>query len=344
MNFSSPAVGDEHKSKTCFRFIETTPGGKALRSKDLLAPGSPFLFARVDVWYNEVMVNKKKSKKDDKNNIKLMLAAVVLVAAAVLCGIIVARNNSKPAADYIVETNAFFAPFEFYEGQEIKGVDVEIVDRVAEKLGKEIEIRNVDFDVIIDNVAAGKIADAGAAGLTITPAREEKVNFSIPYYTSVQYVIYEKDAAPEVRDGYVVWDALAGKTIGSQTGSTGYMFADGEVDSGVLAGTNTVVKGFDSHQLAADAIGAHMIDYAIADELPAKMIVEKNPGLAALPLYYVGEGTQADYPAEESYAIAVNKEKTELLEAFNEVLAEMLTEDANGETEIDQLVLKYMGF
>lgn len=122
------------------------------------------------------------------------------------------------------------------------------------------------------------------------------------------------------------------------------MFADDEIDGGTLDGTGATIKGFDSHQLAADAIQAHLIDYAIADELPAKMIVEKNPNLATLPLYYVGADGMADYPVKESYAIAVNKNRTELLEAFNEVLAEMLTEDESGQTEIDRLVLKYMGF
>ena len=211
-------------------------------------------------------------------------------------------------------------------------------------MNKKIDIKDVEFDVIIDNVEAGKIADAGAAGLTITPARAEKVNFSIPYYTSVQYVIFDKEHAPEIRDGHIVWNALAGSKLGSQTGSTGYLFASDEVDSGVLAGTSTEVKGFDSHQLAADAIGAHIIDYAIADELPARMIVSKNTNLSALPLYYMGATVAEDEPAEESYAIAVNKDKTELLQAFNEVLADMLTEDAEGVSEIDRLVLKYMGF
>jgi|GEM_PF-4067851 len=74
------------------------------------------------------------------------------------------------------------------------------------------------------------------------------------------------------------------------------------------------------------------------------MIVDKNPNLEALPLYYMGATIEEDEPAEESYAIAVNKDRTELLEAFNEVLAEMLTRDTNGQTEIDRLVLKYMGF
>ena len=285
-----------------------------------------------------------KSKQKSKQKFPLGIVFEVLVLLAAIAGLVVIFINKNHPADYIVETNAFFAPFEFYEGREIKGVDVEIINRVAEKLGKKIEIKDVEFDVIIDNVEAGKIADAGAAGLTITPARAEKVDFSIPYYTSVQYVIFDKERTPEVRNDHVVWNALAGSKIGSQTGSTGYLFASDEADTGVLANTNTEVKGFDSHQLAADAISAHIIDYAIADELPAKMITSKNSNLAALPLYYMGATPAEDEPAEESYAIAVNKGKTELLTAFNEVLTEMLKKDSEGVSEIDRLVLKYMGF
>lgn len=245
--------------------------------------------------------------------------------------------------DYVVETNVPFAPFEFYENRQIVGVDVDIVNRVAEKMNKTIQIKNVEFDVIIDNVEAGRIADAGAAGLTITPARAEKVNFTIPYYDSVQYVIFNREMPPSLRDDHVVWEALAGAKLGSQIGSTGYLFVDDEIKNGVLSGTGATIRGIDSHQLAADAILAHIIDYAIADELVAKFIVEKNPGLEALPLYYSGATREEDYPVEESYAIAVNKERTELLEAFNEVLGEMLTENEEGVTEIDRLVLKYMG-
>lgn len=245
--------------------------------------------------------------------------------------------------DYIVETNAFFAPFEFYENRKIVGVDVEIVNRVAEKLGAKIQIKNVEFDVIIDNVANGVIADAGVAGLTITPARAEKVDFSIPYYTSVQYVIFSRERAPEVRGDYVVFEALAGSILGSQMGSTGYLFLSDEVEEGVLAESGTTVKGFDSHQLAADAIGAKIIDFAIADQLAAEFIVSKNPGLMALPLYYSGSEGEPDEPVEESYAVAVNKQAPELLAAFNEVLAEMLVKDESGKSEIDKLILKYMG-
>lgn len=245
--------------------------------------------------------------------------------------------------DYIVETNAFFAPFEYYDNRKIVGVDIEIIDRVAKKLNAKIEVKNVEFDLIIDNVANGIIADAGAAGLTITPARAEKVDFSIPYYTSEQYVIFNKDAIPETRDGHIVWEALAGRALGTQMGSTGYLFMSDEVEDGVLKDTDTVIKGFDSHQLAADAIGAHLIDYAIADELAAQFITEKNPSLEALPLYYQGNTIEEDYPAEESYAIAVNKQQPELLNTFNEVLAEMLEVGEDGKSEIDKLILKYMG-
>ena len=288
---------------------------------------------RLSLCYNGIM-----------HKVKNVIWVLVFLLVTVGMGVSVFFSiQDSERAEYVVETNAFFAPFEFYENRQIVGVDIEIVNRVAEKMNKKIQVKNVEFDVIIDNVEAGRIADAGAAGLTITPAREEKVNFTIPYYTSVQYVIFNKNMPPSLRDDHVVWEALEGATLGSQIGSTGYLFTEDEIENGVLAGTGTKIKVIDSHQLAADAINAHIVDFAIADELAAKFIVEKNPELEALPLYYSGATREEDYPVEESYAIAVNKSRTELLEAFNEVLAEMLTENDEGQTEIDKLVLKYMG-
>ncbi len=275
---------------------------------------------------------------------KWVLGLVLFIAATAGMGVSVYYTiQDETRADYVVQTNAFFAPFEFYEDRKIVGVDVDIINRTAEKMGKTFQITNVEFDTIIDNVEAGKIADAGAAGITITPAREEKVNFTIPYYTSVQYAIFDKTRSPATRDGHLVWEDLAGSRIGTQTGSTGYLFASDEIDAGVLVDTNTTLRGMDSHQLSADAVISHMLDFAIADELAAKFIIDKNPSLQALPLYYMGATIAEDYPVEESYAIAVNKDRHELLEAFNEVLAEMLTKDADGKTTIDKLVLKYMG-
>lgn len=273
----------------------------------------------------------------------ILITLFLLVTAGMGLSVYYSISGDKEA-DYVVETNVPFTPFEYYKNREIVGVDVDIVNRVAEKMDKTIQIKNVEFDVIIDNVEAGKIADAGAAGLTVTLAREEKVNFTIPYYTSVQYVIFSRDMPPSLRNDHVVWEALAGAKLGSQIGSTGFLFVEDEIENGILKGTGTPpVKGIDSHQLAADAISSHIIDYAVADELVAKFIVDKNPGLDALPLYYSGPTREEDYPVEESYAIAVNKDQGELLDAFNEVLEEMLVKDENGQSEIDRLVIKHMG-
>lgn len=247
--------------------------------------------------------------------------------------------NDIEQSDYIVDTNAFFAPFEYYEGSKIAGVDVDIMDRVAKKMDKTISIKNVDFSVILDNVSNGKLADAGVAGLTITEARAKKVDFSIPYYTSTQYVVYNPHFAPTITNNtYITWEALAGKPIGVQNDTTGYLFTNDEIENGVLANTHTDLKRFESAQLAADGINAHLIDIAIIDELPAKFIVSKNPDLACLPLYRSGAEEEPATPVAESYAIAVNKNRPEFLAAINDVLTEMVAKD-----EVNQLVRKHMG-
>lgn len=285
-----------------------------------------------------------------KKIISISLALIMLLTSVMAfssCG-----NSDK----IIVQTNAFFAPFEYYEGTEIKGVDVEIMNLVGEELGKKIEFVNVEFAAIIDNVKAGEVCDAGAAGITITDERKEKVDFSTPYYTSVQYVIFAKDAPVETKTvngvEYVVWEALAGKKIGTQTDTTGWIYTDGEINAtadndygydGVLYGKNSTNTNFDTAQLAADAITAKQIDVVIIDELPAQYIVSKNDKFSCLPLYYSGETDAEDAPVEEQYAICVTKGNTELLDAINKVLAELMKEGADGKTEIEKMVMKHMG-
>ncbi len=279
------------------------------------------------------------------------------LALLMLCiGVLSFASCEDPEEKIIVQTNAFFAPFEYYDGTEIKGVDVEIMNLVGEKLGKKIEFVNVEFSAIIDNVKTGEVCDAGAAGITITDQRKEKVDFSVPYYTSVQYVIFDKDAAPATKTvngvEYVVWEALAGKKIGTQTDTTGWIYTDGEINAtadndygydGVLYGKGSELSCFDTAQLAADAITANQIDVVIIDELPAQYIVSKNSEFKCLPLYYSGETDADDAPVEEQYAICVTKGKTELLDAINAVLTELMKEDENGITEIEKMVMKHMG-
>ena len=283
-----------------------------------------------------------------KKIITLILALTMLLSTAFTlssCDF----GGSEEAEKIYVQTNAYFAPFEYYDGSDIVGVDVEIMEKVGEKLNKDIVWQDGDFGIIIDTVAEGKLADCGAAGLTITDERKEKVDFSNPYYTSIQYVIVPADSsiATKTVDGttYVVWEALAGMTVATQTDTTGWIYADCEIDTegGVLYGTDTDHQAMDSANVAADALGT-TIDAIIVDELPAKYITANSTkGFVCYPLYYSGAEGEADEPVIEEYAIAVTKGDTELLNAINAVLAELLVKDANGQTEIEKMVMAHMG-
>ena len=284
-----------------------------------------------------------------KKIISIILAVSMLLAMGMtLTSCFGGGENEK----IYVQTNAYFAPFEYYDGSTIVGVDVEIMELVGEKLGKDIVWQDGDFGIIIDTVAEGTLADCGAAGLTITPERAEKVDFSKPYYTSIQYVILPADSDVETKtaDGisYIVWEALEGKVIATQTDTTGWIYADGEIDceGGVLYGTaNTEHKAVDSADVAAESLGS-TIDAIIVDQLPAEYIVANSTkGFVCYPLYYSGDESkgEADEPVIEQYAVAVTKGDTELLNAINSVLDELLIKDENGQTQIEKMVMAHMG-
>jgi polar amino acid transport system substrate-binding protein len=296
------------------------------------------------VYNHSIKIHKKIFWRNIhmKKIIALALAAVLTLTCLAMAGC----GSDK----IIVQTNAYFAPFEYYDGANIVGVDVEIMNLVGEKLGKEIEFQNVEFSVIIDNVSSGKICDVGAAGITVTDQRKEKVDFSNTYFTSVQYVIYNKGAmTPDGVDGdvnYILWDSLAGKKIGVQRDTTGDIYVDGEINAqenndygydGVLFGKGSELVKYDNAQVAADAIKANQIDVVVVDKLPASFIVEKSADYECAALYYKGGEGEKDVPTEESYAICVTKGNKELLDAINAVLAEL------GEDGIEKLVKKHMG-
>ena len=265
-----------------------------------------------------------------------------LLAGVMAIGSLFAFNACSNDTIY-VDTNAYFAPFEYYQGTEIVGVDVDIMNKVGEKLGKKVKFVNTDFDVIIDNVASGKQYDCGAAGITITEARAQKVDFSNPYYTSVQYVIYDpaqttfESRTADNGTACVFWSDLMNKDLGVQRDTTGNIYADIEINGdgpdypGELAGTNGELLPFDSAEVAVAALGIQ-VDVVIVDELPAQYIVNKNSNLVCKALYY-----DAATATEEQYAIAVTKGNKELLDAINAVLAEL------GEDGINALVKKHLG-
>lgn len=274
--------------------------------------------------------------------LKKLLIGTICAATAVTCAASMAAcGNSQDTLT--VYTEAGFAPFEYVSNGKIVGVDVEIMDLVGEKLGKKVVFENVAFDTIIDAVSEGKLTTVGAAGISVTEDRMKKVDFSTEYYTANLYVIYPASEATTYEstttDGItgVYWDSMAGKTIGIQGGTTADLFLQDELaEGGTLAGTGAAKTSFQSLNVAVNDIGLNT-NVVIIDELPAQQLVAGKNNLKCAPLYYKGGEGENDELACDTYAIAVTKGQTELLNAINEVLEEL------GKDGIQALVNKHLG-
>ncbi len=210
-------------------------------------------------------------------------------------------------------TNAYFPPYEYYEGEEIVGIDAEIAAAVAEKLGLTLKIEDMEFDSIIIAVQTGKV-DMGLAGMTVTEERKENVNFSDTYATGVQVVIVKEDS------DIASVDDLADKMIGVQLGTTGDIYCTGDFGEDHVDKYN---KGND----AVMALVSGKVDAVVIDNEPAKSYVAANEGLKILETEYV----------TEEYAAAINKENTALLDAINGALAELKADGT-----LDAIVAKYI--
>lgn len=282
----------------------------------------------------------------------ITLIATAILALGCVFGLTACGNN-----DLVVYTESGFAPFEYVKNNEIVGVDVDIMKQVADKLGKKLKFEDVSFDTIVDAVSAGKLVNVGAAGLSITEARKEKVDFSIPYYTANLYVIYPAAKAAEFEsttndDGKtgVYWNAFANKAIGVQTGTTSDLFLGDEIaEGGVLANAGTTKTGYGTYVTALADIGLN-IDALMMDEIPAQALIKGNSNYKCAPIYYQGDHKSADASAQkdevacDEYAIAVTKGQTELLKAINEVLSDLIKEvDEKGNNGIQQLLMKHLG-
>ena len=272
---------------------------------------------------------------------KFISMALATIAACSAMAFSACGGNKNTLTVY---TEAGFAPFEYIQGGKIVGVDVDIMNLVGEKLGKKVVFENVAFDTIVDTVAAGKLCNVGAAGISVTEERKAKVDFSAEYYTANLYVIYKANAAASYESTTtdtvtgVYWDSLAGKTIAVQNGTTADLFLGDELaEGGTLDGTNAKKTGFDALATAVADVGLGNCDVLIIDELPAKKLIEGKSDFACAPLYYQGGEGEADEAAIDTYAICVTKGQTELLEAINAVLAEL------GESGIQALVNKHLG-
>ena len=241
----------------------------------------------------------------------LKITAIVLALSMLAC--FAACGKAPEKETLVMATNAAFPPYEYKEGDNFVGIDVEIAQAIAEKLGYTLEIVDMEFDSIITAVNQGEV-DFGMAGMTVTDERLLEVNFSSSYATGVQSVIVAEGS------DIASLDDLAGKKIGVQLGTTGDIYASGDY------GDENVIR----YGKGADAIIALQggdVDAVIIDNEPAKNFVANNEGLTILETEY----------AVEDYAIAINKDNTELLEKINGALAEL-----SAEGKLDEIIEKYI--
>lgn len=210
-------------------------------------------------------------------------------------------------------TNAAFPPYEYYEGDTVVGIDAEIAQAIAEKLGLSLEIVDMDFNSIITAVQSGKV-DVGIAGMTVDPERLENVDFTDSYATGVQVVIVTEDS------DIASVDDLEGKLIGTQEGTTGWSYCSEDYgDDMVIPYTNGAT--------AVQALLDGKVDCVVIDQQPALSFVEANEGLKILETEY----------AVEDYAIAVSKDNTALRDAINTALNELI-EDGTVQGILDKYI------
>ncbi len=168
-----------------------------------------------------------------------------------------------------VYTCSGFEPYEFGVSEEVVGVDIYLMELVAEKLNMKLSVTDMDFDGICGKVATEDNA-VGAAGITINDDRKQTIDFSNPYYSSVQYII-SKDS-----EAFTSLENLAGKKIGVQKGTTGALMIEDAIANGVLKDTGATMVEYDTGAVAYVAMKANKIDYVVIDELPAQALVKGN--------------------------------------------------------------------
>lgn len=260
---------------------------------------------------------------------KLISGISALAIAAVCCG---CGGNGKPTSEanksgdsltakagtLTMATNAEFPPYEYKDGETIIGIDAEVAKLIADKLGLKLEIADVDFDSIIPGVQTGKY-DMGMAGMTVTDERKQKVNFSDSYAKGIQVIIVKEGSDIKSKDD------LEGKKIGTQQGTTGYIYASDTPENGGYGEENVI--GYASGAVAVEALKSGKVDCVIIDNEPAKAYVAANSGLKILDTEFTNE----------DYAICFSKKNPELQKKVNDALNEL---KASG--EFQKVVDKYI--
>ena len=242
-----------------------------------------------------------------KNMKKLvaLLLALVMVFAFAACGE-EEKGLTVKEGKLIMATNAYFQPYEYYDGDKIVGIDAEIAAAIAEKLGLELEIQDMAFDSIITAVNAGSV-DFGLAGMTVTEDRLKEVDFSISYANGVQVIIVKEGSDIKTVDD--LYADGANQKIGVQLGTTGDIYATEDFGA-------DRVTSYTTGNEAVNALLKGDIDCVIIDNQPAKAFVDNNKGLQILETTY----------ADEDYAACIKKGNKELLDAVNKAIDELIAD------------------
>lgn len=217
-------------------------------------------------------------------------------------------------------TNASFPPYEYYDGETIVGIDAEIAAAIAQKLGYDLEISDMEFDSLISAVQSGK-ADFAMAGMTVTEERAQLVNFSKSYATGIQAVIVKEDSAITSVDD--LFAEGANTKIGVQLSTTGDLYTTWDIEDEKLG---TVVR-FPNGNDAVMALLGGKVDCVVIDNEPAKAYVAANQGLKVLDTQY----------AVEDYAACIAKDNGEFLAQFDAALGELIA-DGTVQSIIDKYI------
>ena len=239
--------------------------------------------------------------------IKVMLTTLVII-----CMIFLTSGCGKNENELVLVTEAGFAPYEYYEEGKIVGVDIDIANEIAKELGKELVIKDVSFDFVINEVKSGK-ADFAAAGISITPERAEEVDFTMEYTVSNQVVVVKKDSS--IKN----FDDIKDKKIAVQLGTVADLYASENYKDATIVSHKKYLS-------AVEDVKTGKADLIIMDELPAKEIVKENDNLVIL------DGVLF----QDKYGMIVKKGNDELKEEINKVLKRMINDGT-----IDKLVLKH---
>ena len=215
-------------------------------------------------------------------------------------------------------TNAAFPPYEMLaDDGSFEGIDVEVAAEIAKKLGLELVVDDMDFTAALTAAANGQ-SDIVMAGVTVNEERPQTLDFTDSYATGVQVVIVKEGSD-------VTMDNLGEKMIGTQKGTTGYIYASDTPENGGYGEDHVI--GYDNGAVAVEALKGGQIDCVIIDNEPAKAYVAANEGLTLL------EGTWVT----ENYAIGVKKGNTQLVDAVNAALKELI-EDGTVQRIIDKYI------